>query len=84
MASQFCSAVWDPYSLGSVQVCTQTNGVKPQMREHKLRSGVNCQRVLKEKGVKQMGVQQGLVAHKLVNETRHFSKLLFSHKIYMF
>jgi len=48
-------------------VCTQTNGVKQKMRERKLRSGVNCQGVLKEKGVKRMGVQQGLVAHKLVN-----------------
>jgi hypothetical protein len=53
--------------LGGVQVCTQTNGVKPKVIEHKLRSGVNCQGVLKENGVKQMGVQQGLVAHKLVN-----------------
>jgi hypothetical protein len=48
-------------------VCTQANGVKPKMTEHKLRSGVNCQRVLKEIGVKQMGVQHGLVARKTVN-----------------
>jgi hypothetical protein len=59
--------VLDPYFLGGVQLCTQTNGVKPKMREHKLRSGVNCQRALKENGVKQVGLQQGLVAHKLVN-----------------
>jgi hypothetical protein len=37
------------------------------MRQHKLTGAINCQGVLKEKGVKQMGVQQGLVAHKLVN-----------------
>jgi hypothetical protein len=37
------------------------------MREHKLRSDVNCQGVVKENGVKQVGLQQGLVAHKLVN-----------------
>jgi hypothetical protein len=67
VAYLFCSAVWDPYTQGGVQVCTQTNGVKPIMREHKLGSGVNCQGVLKEISVKQMGVQRGLVAHKLVN-----------------
>ena len=48
-------------------MCTQANGVKPKMREHKLRSDVNCQEVLKEIGVKQMCVQEGLVAHKPVN-----------------
>jgi hypothetical protein len=30
------------------------------MNEHKLRSGVNWQEELKQKGVKQMGVKQGL------------------------
>jgi len=53
--------------LGGVQLCTQTNGVKPKMREYKLRTGVNCQGVLKEKGVIQMDVQEGLVVHNLVN-----------------
>jgi hypothetical protein len=48
-------------------VCTQTGGVKQKIREHKLRIGLNCQGVLKEKGVKQVGVQQGRGAHKFVN-----------------
>ena len=61
----FCSV--RSISLGSVQVCSQTNGVKPKMREHKLRSVVNCQGVLKEKGVNQMGIQRWLVSHKFVN-----------------
>jgi len=65
-------------------VCTQTKDVKPKMREHKLRSGINCQGVLKEKGVKQMCVQQGLGVPKFVNEIWHFSKLLFSNKILFF
>jgi hypothetical protein len=35
-------------------------GVKPKLRERKLRIGVNWQRALKQKGVKQTGVKQGL------------------------
>jgi hypothetical protein len=35
-------------------------GVKPKMRERKLRSSVNSQGALKRKGVKQTGVKQGL------------------------
>jgi DNA-directed RNA polymerase subunit N (RpoN/RPB10) len=62
-------------------VCTEPNGVKSKIREHKLRIGVNCQEVLKEIGVKRMCVQQGLVAYNPVKEIRHFSKLLFNHKI---
>jgi hypothetical protein len=40
--------------------CSQPNGVKPKMRERKLGSGVNWEGVLKQKGVKQTGVKQGL------------------------
>jgi hypothetical protein len=41
------------------------------MREHKLRIGVNSQGVLKEKGVKQIGVQQGRGVRKFINGIGH-------------
>jgi hypothetical protein len=34
----------------------QPKCVKPKMRECKLRSGVNCQGALKQKGIKQMAL----------------------------
>jgi len=37
----------------------QTQGIKPKMKEHKFRSGVNWHGVLKQKGIKQTGVKQG-------------------------
>jgi hypothetical protein len=36
----------------------QPKSVKPKMRGRKLRSGVNLQWVLKQKGVKQTGLKQ--------------------------
>jgi hypothetical protein len=38
----------------------QQTGVKPKTRERKLRSGVNWQRTLRQRGVKQTGRKQGL------------------------
>jgi len=38
---------------------TQT-GVKPKIKQRKLRSTEKLQRVLQQKGAKQMGVKQGL------------------------
>jgi hypothetical protein len=40
--------------------CSRPKGIKPKMRECKLRSGINWQEVLKHKGVKQMGIKEGL------------------------
>jgi hypothetical protein len=40
---------------------SQPKGVKQNTRKHKLRRGVNWQGQLKQKGVRQMGVKQGLV-----------------------
>jgi len=39
---------------------SQPKGVKTKSRERKSRSGVNWQRTLKQKGVKQTGVKKGL------------------------
>ena len=39
---------------------SQPKGVKLKLRDRKLRSGVNWERALKQKGVKQTGVKQGL------------------------
>jgi hypothetical protein len=39
----------------------QTEVVKPKMRERTLRSDVNWQGTLKQKGVKQTDVKQGVV-----------------------
>lgn len=43
----------------SIRECSQPTGVKLKMRGCKL-SSVNCQGVLKQKGIKQTGVKQGL------------------------
>jgi hypothetical protein len=40
--------------------CSQPKGVKQKMRERKLRSGVNWHGALKQKGVKQTAVKQGM------------------------
>jgi len=48
------------YTLSSVLMCRQPKGVEPKTNGHKSRSGVNCQGALKQKGIKQMGIQQGL------------------------
>jgi hypothetical protein len=40
---------------------SQPKGVKPKMRERQLRNGVNWQRALKQKGVKQTNVNNGWV-----------------------
>jgi hypothetical protein len=48
------------YNLSSVLMCRQPKGVERKTKEHKSRSGVNCQGALKHKGIKQMGIQQGL------------------------
>lgn len=39
---------------------SQPKGIKPKMREHKLRTGVNWKGALKQKGIKQTGIKQGL------------------------
>jgi hypothetical protein len=39
-------------------VCSQLKGVEQKKRKHKLRSGVNWQEVLKQKGVKQTGAPE--------------------------
>ena len=38
----------------------QPKGVKLKMTECKLRSGINWQEALKQKGIKQMGIKGGL------------------------
>jgi hypothetical protein len=38
----------------------QPKGVKMKMREHKLRRGINWKGALKQKGIKQTGIKQGL------------------------
>ena len=43
----------------------QPMSVKLKVREHKLRSGVNGQEVLKLKGIKNTGINQALVYFKL-------------------
>jgi hypothetical protein len=37
---------------------SQLKGVKPKMRERKLKSGVNWQEALRQKGIKQTGVKK--------------------------
>jgi hypothetical protein len=44
----------------SVRERSQQRGVKPKMRVRKLRSGAYWQGEIKHKGVKQVGVKQGL------------------------
>jgi len=44
--------------LVSVIECSQSKGAKPKKREHKLKSGVKWQRVLKQKGIKLTGKRQ--------------------------
>jgi hypothetical protein len=47
-------------SSGSAKACSQSKSVKPKMRKRKLKSGVNWQWALKQKGVKQTGVKEVL------------------------
>jgi hypothetical protein len=47
-------------SAVSATACSQ-----PEMKERKLRTGVNWQGAIKQKGVKQTGVKPGLGVHKL-------------------
>lgn len=50
-----------PYKQGVIAIeLSQTKDVKATMRELELKSGVNCQKALKQKGVKQTGIKQGL------------------------
>jgi hypothetical protein len=44
-------------------VCSQPKDITPKMGECKLRSDVNWQKALKQKGVKEMGIKQGLCVH---------------------
>jgi hypothetical protein len=50
---------------------SQSKGIKPKMRERKLRSGVNWQGALKQNGIK-----QGLGVVELSGASRHTVKLL--------
>jgi hypothetical protein len=45
---------------------SQPKGVKFKMEDRKLRSGVNLQESLKQKGVKQTGVKQGMSVYLFV------------------
>jgi hypothetical protein len=38
----------------------QPKGITPKMKQHKLGSGVYLHRALQQKGIKQMGMKQGL------------------------
>ena len=44
--------------MGHVTAGSQLKGVKPKMRERKLKSGVKWQEALKQKGIKQTGVKK--------------------------
>ena len=57
--SQFGSSPWDLYCPDSIQVRSQSEGVKPKMRGRKLRSGVSWKEALNQKGGR-IGVKQGL------------------------
>jgi len=48
------------YILSSALVCSQPKDIKLKMGGHKLRSDVNWQGSLKQKGVKQIGIKQSL------------------------
>jgi hypothetical protein len=48
-------------------------GVKPKMTGCKLRLGVNWQRTLKHKGIKQTSVKQGLGLHNKVSCFRPYN-----------
>jgi len=50
------------YNVISVLACNKPKGVKPKMRWSKLRIDVNCQTAMKQTGISQVSVKQGLPA----------------------
>ena len=57
---QFCSGLWDLYFPSRFQVHSHPKGTEKKTAEHKLRSSVNWQGALKQKGIKEMGIKRGL------------------------
>jgi hypothetical protein len=51
---------------------SQLWGVKPKMGERKLRSDVNWQETLKQKGIKQTGVKEGLGEETTIRHRRRY------------
>ena len=59
-ASQPCSGSWVSSNVISVLACNKPKGVKPKMRQRKLRIDVNCQKAMKQTGISQVSVKEGL------------------------
>jgi hypothetical protein len=55
----------------SITNCSQPKATEPKTRQHKLRSGANWQEMLKQKGIKQTSIKQGLGAWVTTNSNGH-------------